>query len=40
MIGFSDDDPRNVEVMKKHFEDKPEKLVKTFSTATGIKKEV
>jgi hypothetical protein len=39
MIGFSDDDPINVEVMKKHFEDKPEKLVKTYSTATGIKKE-
>jgi hypothetical protein len=39
MIGFSDDDPRNVEVMKKHFEDKPEKLVKTYSTATGTKKE-
>jgi hypothetical protein len=40
MIGFSDDDPRNVEVMKKHFNDKPEKLVKTFSTASGTKKEV
>jgi hypothetical protein len=40
MIGFSDDDPKNVEVMKKHFEDKPEKLVKTYSTATGTKKEV
>ncbi len=39
-IGFSDDDPKNVEVMKKHFEDKPEKLVKTYSTATGTKKEV
>ena len=40
MIGFSDDDPRNVEVMKKHFEDKPEKLVRTYSTASGTKKEV
>ena len=39
MIGFSDDDPKNVEVMKKHFKDKPEKLVKTYSTATGTKKE-
>jgi uncharacterized short protein YbdD (DUF466 family) len=39
MIGFSDDDPKNVEVMKKHFADKPEKLVKTYSTATGTKKE-
>jgi hypothetical protein len=40
MIGFSDDDIKNVETMKKHFKDKPEKLVKTFSTATGTKKEV
>lgn len=38
-IGFSDDDPRNVEVMKKHFADKPENIVKTYSTATGTKKE-
>ena len=39
-IGFSDDDPKNVEVMKKHFENKPGKEVKTFSTASGTKKEV
>lgn len=39
VIGFSDDDIRNVEVMKKAFEDKPEKI-KTYSTAGGIKKEV
>jgi len=39
-IGFSDDDPRNVEVMKKHFKDKPDNIVKTYSTAGGIKKEV
>jgi len=38
-IGFSDDDPRNVEVMKKHFKDKPG-LVKTYSTAGGQKREV
>ena len=38
-IGFSDDDARNIEVMKKHFEDKPG-LFKTYSTAGGIKKEV
>lgn len=38
-IGFSDDDIRNVEVMKKHFEDKPDSIVKTYSTAGGIKKE-
>ena len=40
MIGFSDDDPRNVEVMRKAFKDKPDNLVKTYSTAGGIKKEV
>lgn len=39
-IGFSDDDPKNVEVMRKAFKDKPDNLVKTYSTAGGIKKEV
>ena len=39
-IGFSDDDPRNVEVMSKHFKDKPDNIVKTYSTAGGTKKEV
>lgn len=34
-IGFSDDDIRNVEVMKKEFEDEP--ALKTYSTAGGIK---
>jgi len=38
MIGFSDDDIRNVEVMKKAFKNKPD--VKTYSTAGGKKKEV
>jgi hypothetical protein len=38
-IGFSDDDIRNVEVMKQHFKDKPDNIVKTYSTAGGIKKE-
>jgi len=38
IIGFSDDDLKNVEVMKKAFKDKPE--VKTYSTASGKKKEV
>jgi hypothetical protein len=38
-IGFSDDDVRNVEVMKKHFKDKEDNIVKTYSTAGGIKKE-
>lgn len=37
-IGFSDDDPRNVEVMKRHFENKPGNIVKTYSTAGGIKR--
>jgi hypothetical protein len=39
IIGFSDDDVRNVEVMSKHFKDKPDNIVKTYSTAGGIKKE-
>jgi hypothetical protein len=39
-IGFSDDDPKNIEVMKKHFNNKPDNIVKTYSTAGGIKKEV
>jgi hypothetical protein len=38
-IGFSDDDIRNVEVMRKHFKDKPDNIVKTYSTAGGTKKE-
>ena len=38
IIGFSDDDIRNVEQIKKAFKDKPE--VKTYSTAGGQKKEV
>ncbi len=37
-IGFSDDDIRNVEIMKKAFKDTPE--IKTYSTAGGTKKEV
>jgi hypothetical protein len=38
-IGFSDDDLKNVEVVKKHFEQDPDNIVKTYSTAGGIKKE-
>jgi len=38
-IGFSDDDTRNLAAMKKHFENKPDNIVKTISTAGGIKKE-
>ena len=37
-IGFSDDDERNVEVMKRHFE-KRDEPIKTYSTKGGIKKE-
>ncbi len=32
MVGFSDDDIRNVEVMKKHFEKKPDNILKTYLT--------
>ena len=32
-IGFSDDDPKNIEVMKTHFKDKPDNIVRTYSTA-------
>jgi len=39
IIGFSDDDVKNVEVMSKHFKDKPDNIVKTYSTAGGVKKE-
>jgi hypothetical protein len=38
-IGFSDDDLKNVEVVKKHFEQDPDNIIKTYSTAGGIKKE-
>jgi hypothetical protein len=36
-IGFSDDDIKNVEAIKKHFEDKQDNIVKTYSTSGGIK---
>lgn len=39
-VGFSDDDPKNIEVMQKHFQNKPNNIVKTYSTAGGSKKEV
>jgi len=39
-IGFSDDDPKNIEVMQKHFKNKPDNIVKTYSTSGGSKKEV
>jgi uncharacterized LabA/DUF88 family protein len=38
-VGFSDDDIKNVDVVKKHFEQDPENIIKTYSTAGGIKKE-
>lgn len=37
-IGFSDDDLRNVEKVKSHFEKEPDNIIKTYSTAGGIKK--
>jgi hypothetical protein len=36
-IGFSDDDIRNVEVMKKRFDKDPDNIVKTYYTGTGKK---
>jgi hypothetical protein len=38
-IGFSDDDEKNLESVKKHFKNKKNNIVKTYSTAGGIKKE-
>ena len=38
-IGFSDDDIKNVDIVKKHFEQDPENIIKTYSTKGGIKKE-
>ena len=37
-IGFSDDDVRNVESMKKHFDKKEDNILKTYLTAGGQKK--
>jgi len=37
-IGFSDDDIRNVEKVKSAFEKEPDNIIKTYSTAGGIKK--
>lgn len=37
MIGFSDDDIRNVEVMNKFFEDEPDNIVRTYHTKDGRK---
>jgi hypothetical protein len=37
-IGFSDDDIRNAESMKKHFEKDPNNIVTTYLTAGGTKK--
>ena len=32
MVGFSDDDIRNVDVMKKHFEKEPDNILRTYHT--------
>jgi hypothetical protein len=37
-IGFSDDDVRNVESMKKHFQDKDNDILQTYLTSGGIKR--
>lgn len=37
-IGFSDDDLRNLEKVKSHFENEPDNIIKTISTAGGVKK--
>jgi len=37
-IGFSDDDVRNVETMKKHFDKKEDNILKTYLTSGGEKK--
>jgi hypothetical protein len=37
-IGFSDDDVRNVQSMKKHFDKKDDNILKTYLTAGGEKK--
>jgi hypothetical protein len=38
-VWAQDDDIKNVEVMSKHFKNKPDNIVKTYSTAGGVKKE-
>jgi hypothetical protein len=37
-IGFSDDDIRNVDSMKKHFKDKEDNILQTYLTSGGIKR--
>ena len=37
-IGFSDDDLKNVELMKSRFEDDPDNIVQTYLTKGGIKR--
>jgi len=37
-IGFSDDDTKNIEKVKRHFQDKPGNIIKTYSTAGGVKR--
>ena len=37
-VGFSDDDVRNVEKMKSHFEKKDDNILQTYLTSGGEKK--
>lgn len=39
-IGFSDDDIKNIEAIKKHYKEKPDKEVTTYYTGTGDKKKI
>jgi hypothetical protein len=39
-VGFSDDDQRNIDVMTKHFSNKPDNIVRTYFTGKGAKEEV
>jgi len=38
MVGFSDDDIKNLESVKSHFEKEPNNIIKTYSTSGGVKK--
>jgi len=39
-IGFSDDDPKNIEAIKNRFDKSPEDLLTIYSTSGGIKKKI
>jgi hypothetical protein len=39
-IGFSDDDPKNIEAIKNRFDKTPEDLLTIYSTSGGVKKKI